>query len=758
MIIPPLYPHQELALEKLSNAQDYALLLDLGLGKSRIIIEDLLRRPNVDLLIVAPAGVFRNWSLEIFKYTEPNTIDIVYWKSSGNKQEMDNVKRIVKKSPKRRAFLMNVEALSSVKLAKKAVSDFLDSSDVMMVIDECFPAGTKIKTPEGEKNIEELTRGNYVIGSNGPVKIKKTHKRKNNEILEINLSNGRKIEVTKNHPFFTDLGWVSAINLVGRYIYDEESLSELWKRINCKTTNLLQQILCSEQSRIKEKEVYTREKCKVEQDLQESTMSSSWLEQRKTVATGIQGQTQSDCSRTGKKLWWEQERWEWKADSSNAATIVRYLGGTLDLGICSRIGWEASWLSHLLQIRSSMGGEKIGDRMRWSESQLHICAGERSEENRQTNRIRVESITLKKLRNPIDVYDLTLEGCPHFFAGDVLVHNSTKIRGYNSARTKTVIDLGQKAKYRRILSGLITPKSPMDLYSQFQFLNWRILGYRNFFSFRARYAITKRMSFGGRKFEQIVGYRNIEELQEKIAPYSYRVLKKDCLSLPEKIYLERAVELSPEQQKIYKELAHKAVTVLQGGEFVTSTTAIDMLQRLHAVTYGHVRDDTGEIRNIDAGPRDQQLLEAIEESNGKVIIWANFRHTLARLIKLLKEEYGEETVVDYWGNTTAEDRVKAVDRFQNDSSCRVFVSNPSTGGMGITLTEASTVIYYANSFDLEHRMQSEDRAHRIGQKNSVVYVDLVSKGTIDEKILKALRNKINLAATITGESARDWIR
>ena len=475
LVLIQLYEHQKEALRRLEKADNFALLAEMGTGKSCMTILDWLRRDDMNLLVIAPKGVYLNWRNEIEKFTtseQRKNILIGHWVSGGNKEEKDQLRRILTVWPNmRRVFLVNVESLSTVAEAKKAVKTFLTSSSTMMVIDE-----------------------------------------------------------------------------------------------------------------------------------------------------------------------------------------------------------------------------------------------------------------------------------------------STRIKNSNSKRTRTIVDLGEYASVKRILSGLPTPRSPMDLYSQFYFLDWRILGFRNFYSFRARHAILKRVVFGGRSVDTITGFQNLEELQEKVQKASFRVLKEDCLDLPPKIYTERHVELSAEQSRLYNELKKKATAELENGKFVTATTAMSILQRLHQITYGHVRNDLGELSLIDSTPREQALMEVLEETNGKVIIWANFRETIKRLRSLIVSEYGEESLVEYWGATKVENREIAKKRFQEDPTCRFFLGNPSTGGIGITLTAANTMVYYANSFDLEHRLQSEDRAHRAGLEHSVTYVDLVVKGTIDEKILNALRNKIDLATTITGESAREWVR
>ena len=152
------------------------------------------------------------------------------------------------------------------------------------------------------------------------------------------------------------------------------------------------------------------------------------------------------------------------------------------------------------------------------------------------------------------------------------------------------------------------------------------------------------------------------------------------------------------------------------------------------------------------------MVNICDELQGKAIIWATYTQDIQQIASTLRDRFGPEAVATYYGDTPQDERQNIVDSFQKpDSALRFFVGQPLTGGMGITLTAANTVIYYNNSYDLATRLQSEDRAHRIGQNNKVTYIDLVSPGTIDEKILKALRNKINLAGQVLGEEAREWL-
>ena len=150
-------------------------------------------------------------------------------------------------------------------------------------------------------------------------------------------------------------------------------------------------------------------------------------------------------------------------------------------------------------------------------------------------------------------------------------------------------------------------------------------------------------------------------------------------------------------------------------------------------------------------------MTCLEETGGKTIIWSRFRYDVKRISKALAKKHGEASTVTYFGDTTDEERVEAIERFQNGEA-KFFVGNPQTGGYGITLTAAQTVVYFANSFDLAVRMQSEDRAHRIGQTKHVTYIDLIAEGTIDEKIVKALRSKMDIASLVMGEELREWLK
>jgi len=339
----------------------------------------------------------------------------------------------------------------------------------------------------------------------------------------------------------------------------------------------------------------------------------------------------------------------------------------------------------------------------------------------------------------------------------MIVDESTTIKNRQAQRTKNIVKCGRVAKYRRILTGSPITKSPMDLFSQCDFLAEKCLGFNSFYAFQSRYAVVQKRTMGARSFNEVVGYRRLDELTDKLDPISNRVLKEDCLDLPDKIYQVYNVQLTGEQKNVYEMMKKLALAQLDNGELATTQSVLTQIMRLQQITCGHLRTDDGELRELKSNRLDA-LMEIVEEVQGKAIIWATWSHDLVMIADALRRRFGPEAAATYYGETPQDERQRIVTEFQKpDSPLRFFVGQPKTGGYGITLTEASTMIYYSNSYDLEIRLQSEDRAHRIGQKKPVTYIDMLTPKTIDEKIIKALRNKINLAGAVLGEQARQWL-
>ena len=335
------------------------------------------------------------------------------------------------------------------------------------------------------------------------------------------------------------------------------------------------------------------------------------------------------------------------------------------------------------------------------------------------------------------------------------IDESTTIKNPKAKRTKNIIQLSTSSKYRRILTGAPVTKNPLDLFTQCYFLDPYHLEHESYYSFRTRYAIMKTAHISGRSIELVSGFKNLAELSDKIQPFSYRVLKEDCLDLPDKIYMKRQITLTPDQFKVYDQMRKEALATLNGKQ-VTTVNVLTQLMRLQQITCGHFTSDDGATQPIKNN-RITELMDVLDEIEGKAIIWAHFQYDITTIIKEIVKVHGPGSVVDFFGLTPQDERQDNIRKFQDDPKCRFFVGTPATGGYGITLTAANTVIYYSNGYDLEKRLQSEDRAHRIGQKKSVTYVDIMAENTVDEKIVKSLRKKINIASEVMGEELRSGI-
>ena len=362
----------------------------------------------------------------------------------------------------------------------------------------------------------------------------------------------------------------------------------------------------------------------------------------------------------------------------------------------------------------------------------------------------VESFSSKK---GVGVAEYFIKNFKVFMAVD----ESTTIKNRQAKRTKSISKLGLGARYRRILTGSPVTRSPLDLYSQMNFLDEDILGFNSFYAFQGRFAVIQRRTMGAHSFNHIVGFRRLDELTEALDKHSFRVRKEDCLDLPDKVYMRREVELTKEQKKAYEQMKHFALARLQSGELSTTKNVLTQLMRLQQICCGNLTDDAGVIHPLPSN-RIDALLDICDEIQGKALIWATWSMDIRSIAEALRDRFSVQAVATLHGETPDSERQKVVETFQDrQSELRFIVGHPKTGGYGLTLTAATTVIYYSNSYDLELRIQSEDRAHRIGQTNKVTYIDLISPKTVDEKIVRALRNKINIADTILGESAREWL-
>lgn len=348
----------------------------------------------------------------------------------------------------------------------------------------------------------------------------------------------------------------------------------------------------------------------------------------------------------------------------------------------------------------------------------------------------------------------------------IILDESSRIKNPDAARTKALMRLRRYATGARIASGTPVNNAPTDIFAQMEFLENGLLGTTSYRAFVAEYAdvlplthpMMQNMVLRNPRaaYAQIVArnpdgsprWRNLEKLNKLLEPNSFRVLKKDCLDLPEKIYKTITFELTTEQQRAYDKMQDELRIELDD-QTELPVSELAALIKLQQITSGYVNTPMGVRYVSEDNPRLKTLLDAIEDVDGQFIVWARFREELQAIVFALNRAC--IPCVQYHGGVSREDREDAVDEFQS-GGVRVFVGQPQSGGIGLTLTAAETVFYFSNDFNLETRLQSEDRAHRIGTRKNVVYIDIAAEGTIDEKISRNLQRKKRTAALVLGDA------
>jgi SNF2 family DNA or RNA helicase len=335
----------------------------------------------------------------------------------------------------------------------------------------------------------------------------------------------------------------------------------------------------------------------------------------------------------------------------------------------------------------------------------------------------------------------------------VCVDEASKIKSHDAIRSKCIVDMGRMASTRHIATGTPIAHGPMDLYMEFEFLDPQIIGVGDFYSFRNRYA-----EMGGFEGRQIVGYQNLDELTEIVAPFVFQVRKEDVATdLPPKSYQVRRVQLSADAKALYDRLKKEVeIDVAEGT--ITVENALTKLLRLNEITSGYYTADSGERDERDrpilrrtafkTDPKITELLSVLQDTDQSTIIWCAFRNQLERVVAALSAEYGETCLVQFHGGVPKEEREAAKRSFQ-EGQARFFVGNAATGGLGLNLQKGTLMVYMSNTFNSIDRIQSEDRFYRIGQTQPTTVVDILCAGTYDLDILDNLKMKKDMSTYIT---------
>lgn len=342
---------------------------------------------------------------------------------------------------------------------------------------------------------------------------------------------------------------------------------------------------------------------------------------------------------------------------------------------------------------------------------------------------------------------------------------SPAIKTPSAKRTRRVLASARYAPFRRILTGTPISNSPFDIYTQLKFLDdriWRTIDCGTFAAFKTTFGVWKEMrTKDGRVWPELLSYRNLDMLHGIVDAVGSRLLKEDTLDLPPKLYTKRYFKLDPRTRRVYDDVRADYLAFLDSGELVTAPLAITRLIRLQQITSGYVPSDEDGAEAVTmlsaegANRRINLLLETLEEHRGRhTLVWAKYTKDILMIEAALRK--AGFSVVTYYGATSEDDRDAAKRRFQA-GEVEVFLANPAAAGMGLTLHRATVEVFYNSSYRMDDRKQAEDRAHRIGQKDSVLIVDLCAEDTVDEKIIEAMRRKQHLSDIVLGDRFREWI-
>lgn len=329
----------------------------------------------------------------------------------------------------------------------------------------------------------------------------------------------------------------------------------------------------------------------------------------------------------------------------------------------------------------------------------------------------------------------------------LIFDESTMIKNPRAKRTRAATKLADCAEHVYILTGTCMANAPLDVFCQFRLLGKDVLG-NSYYGFRNTFAIIN--TYKG--FPEVVGYRDLDVIQDRLSNFSFVKLKRECLDLPPKTFEERRVELLPEQRKLYDQVKDEILMEFEDSPFSTPLAITKML-RLSQIVGGHLTTDDGETKTFPSAKEKELVLVVEQAQPQKVVVWCRFRHEIRRAECMLQMYHP----VTLHGDVSVTDRGKRIELFQEDEKTRVLISQIQVGKFGLTLTAGTVAVYYSKTYSLEDYLQSQDRIHRIGQQQPVTIIDLNATGTLDVSLQIALQKKKEFAAMVTPQSIEDVI-
>jgi superfamily II DNA or RNA helicase len=611
----------------------------------------------------------------------------------------------------------------------------------LVIVDECFVAGTLVSTPQGRRPIEQLEAGDEVLTSDGVMRIKRLVRNAATQLVEVKLGNGKSIQCTPEHPFFTDAGWVCAKNLAGRRLVSGVELSRLRGGIPPQKSadalvsiegdsgwGYLFQILRTEEVASSESRSQL-----LQPYFAGSTGENVGTEDARTsgeaVSSSESQRAQTYCA-GGKR----------HGNDADGAVDFRGLTCGVGMELPSSVGQEAARLSYELQARLCVAASQGGAGSGRGQSHPVSAASAGSEERSQAGGAWVESVSYIECPNGEPVYNLEVGGTPNYFVGDHwLVHNCNAYANPTTQRWKSLNSIIQPHTYLWMMTGTPAAQSPLNAYGLAKLVNPG--GVPKFYTAWRDKVMNKITQF------KWAPKLNAKTMVHEVLQPAIRFTKAQCLDLPPVTTVTREVALSPQQLKYYK-LLKEQMLVQAAGETISAVNAGVMVSKLLQVSCGAAYTDDREVVEFDASARLSVLREAIEETDRKVIVFAMFRSSINTIVTYL-DKHGINNAQIH-GGVSATKRGAIINDFQHASNVRVLVMQPQATAHGITLTAADTVVFYGPLMSVELYLQCIARADRKGQTSEKVTVVHIQSSPIEQKMFKAMASKVSDHALLVG--------
>ena len=718
------FAHQKATAGFLSMNQRAFCWNEQGLGKTCSVAwaADYLMSKGIisRALIVCPLSIMDSaWRADLFRTAMHRRVDIAH----GSR---DKRVKVIKSDAE--FVIINYDGIESVR-AEIAAGGF-----DLIALDECFVAGTLVNTPDGAKPIEALAEGDEVLTSSGVSSIKRFIKRTSTNILTLHLSDGKTITCTDNHPFFTDVGWVPAKYLEGRRLISIDEMPDLPERIPLlkkqvgknknakpKLGNYLLSILRSE--KVNDSHAGTlRERTNILGNKDEairSDESKKYSKVRRAARSYIEKVKEFGASAFGTKR-------EWDGHDSYGGVGSRVIARWIYMELCNTVGEEARRLSYLLQTGLRRPVEKDRARSRWK-LPLWLCQKTTGQEERsEAEGIWVEDISYSKQGCTTTVYNLEIEGTPHYFVDGLLVHNCNYVKTATTKRWKIINSLITSHTWLWMLTGTPASQSPMDAYGLAKMMNPKsVPNYIGVFRDKVMLKISQ---------FKYIPKPDAQETIHKILQPAIRFTKEECLDLPDILYAEREIPLTAQQEKYY-DILKKELLIQAAGEEVSAINAAVQMNKLLQISSGACYSDKGEVIEFDCKNKLNELLEVVQESSHKTLVFCNFRHSIDVIQAFLSKHSITNEAIH--GGVSAKKRAEIFAKFQETADPQVLVIQPQSAAHGVTLTAANTIVWFGPVTSAEIWLQANARVHRTGQRNPCLVVKMVSS-PVERKLYKAL--------------------